>query len=675
MAMNPLLPIIFVLLFHAAHAEPLPPATVGKTGDINLFEHLSYWVDSTGHAPDSKIPWNRPGQFRPAKEGVQWVPKKKFGDMAVWIKFEVTNPSPDPQNYWLQHYDEKMGYMSGYTIQKTALYKVDGSRLDRVDRGYQTLDLRIVVPPKSTMTFVAYEQHTIMWLDSNMLCLDKYHLFNGRERQRVWLDFFHDRVERFYLHSFFMGVLLMIAFASIILFVALLDYMYLYYTFYVLVTLTSTWSFFESEHYFVTYFIAQPIRYTGITEVIWIYSVTFFYLLVTKSLLEKVNDNPKVIKFLEKIIPYFAVLAIVNTMIYIFFYTNRTIPLEWLGGSDIVITGDHSVYSIFNYIIRIVSQIFGVYILYHFWRIGGRLGKMVVIGGIGLLVGVVVGFWMWILGPWPFVPATIQEDPTTWVLLGVVWDLVFYSAALISARFQVARDEGEILRYQWLSDRLDAWKRGEDMYITKMKLHKLRIAPHFLGNTLAGIKRLADTQGSSKQVREYLDGFADMMRLIWVYSQRTHISLSKEIKSLETYLKLEQMLGQSGAQFVFHKEIAPGIDLDNVNVPPIILQPYAENSIRHGFNQGGSHFNIYLRVFEQDDRIHIVMEDDGIGRGASKRTLFVRRDEKKRPSSMVFTKESIERRGGTVIVEDLKDDSGKARGTRVVISFPVDKGE
>ena len=55
------------------------------------------------------------------------------------------------------------------------------------------------------------------------------------------------------------------------------------------------------------------------------------------------------------------------------------------------------------------------------------------------------------------------------------------------------------------------------------------------------------------------------------------------------------------------------IDKENTLVPPLILQPFVENSIWHGIAKKEEHGNIIISIQKQNEMISCIVEDDGAG--------------------------------------------------------------
>jgi len=141
-----------------------------------------------------------------------------------------------------------------------------------------------------------------------------------------------------------------------------------------------------------------------------------------------------------------------------------------------------------------------------------------------------------------------------------------------------------------------------------------QINPHFIFNTLSSIQYYLykkDKISSSK----YLEKFSQLMRNSLYNSQNEFISLKDEVKSLKTYIELEQL--RFDEKFEFFIDIDENIDTYQIKIPAFLIQPYVENSIWHGINQRGQKGIITIDFRLQNDYILCQIVDNGIGRKAS----------------------------------------------------------
>lgn len=133
---------------------------------------------------------------------------------------------------------------------------------------------------------------------------------------------------------------------------------------------------------------------------------------------------------------------------------------------------------------------------------------------------------------------------------------------------------------------------------------------HFIFNALNSIQYYI-IQNDRLSANKYLTRFAKLIRLNLDSSQANTVDLETELERLHLYLELEKMRFKT---FDFEINIDDDIVLSEIKLPPMILQPYVENSIIHGL-QGGKINNgsITIDIVKQDEYIAIKLKDNGIG--------------------------------------------------------------
>ena len=116
---------------------------------------------------------------------------------------------------------------------------------------------------------------------------------------------------------------------------------------------------------------------------------------------------------------------------------------------------------------------------------------------------------------------------------------------------------------------------------TEMEMQALRaqMNPHFIFNSLNSINRFI-LQNNRAQASEYLTKFSKLVRMILQNSQASLITLESELESLELYLNLEAL--RFNYHFDYNITVPKDLDIEVLQVPPLILQPYVENAIWHG---------------------------------------------------------------------------------------------
>ena len=142
----------------------------------------------------------------------------------------------------------------------------------------------------------------------------------------------------------------------------------------------------------------------------------------------------------------------------------------------------------------------------------------------------------------------------------------------------------------------------------KLQLSSIRsqLNPHFLFNSLTGIQNLMN-KNEIDNANRYLSKFARLTRN--VLDDKELISLSQEENLLDDYLQMEQL------RFGFQYEInhSQDLDMDNIEIPSMLLQPFVENAVKHGVAQRLSAGKITIEFFKQAKDLIMTIEDNGSG--------------------------------------------------------------
>ncbi len=149
-----------------------------------------------------------------------------------------------------------------------------------------------------------------------------------------------------------------------------------------------------------------------------------------------------------------------------------------------------------------------------------------------------------------------------------------------------------------------------------LKSLRSQMNPHFIFNALNSVNSFIATN-DERTANKYLSDFSLLMRLVLENSEEDFIPLKKEIELLDLYTKLEHFRFQD--KFDYSIEVDESIDVEEFQIPPMLLQPYIENAVWHGlrYKIEKGHLNIVIRPKSKDE-LSITIADDGIGRARSK---------------------------------------------------------
>lgn len=210
----------------------------------------------------------------------------------------------------------------------------------------------------------------------------------------------------------------------------------------------------------------------------------------------------------------------------------------------------------------------------------------------------------------------------------------------------------------------------EEQYKRKLKeaeMQALRsqMNPHFMFNTLNSINSFI-IEHKTDEASEYLIKFSRLMRDILDNSKHTSIPLKKELQTLKLYLDLESKRLEH--IFDYRIKIAKGVAQETLRVPPLILQPFAENAIWHGLrNKTDRGFLEIMIDMDAGNILHIVIKDNGIGRKAAASFMASQFKHKSYGVDITSSRLRLLSSESSIVMEDLFNETGAAAGTAVHI--------
>ena len=142
---------------------------------------------------------------------------------------------------------------------------------------------------------------------------------------------------------------------------------------------------------------------------------------------------------------------------------------------------------------------------------------------------------------------------------------------------------------------------------TKAELDALhsKVNPHFLYNALNSIADLSITDG--KKARKMTIALADLFRYSINYSHNNYSTINEEVAMTEVYLQIEKIRFEDQLNFSIRVEEEMGDYL----IPRFILQPLAENAVKHGLKATGKMTEIFLEVKRDNSELIINIADNG----------------------------------------------------------------
>jgi signal transduction histidine kinase len=189
------------------------------------------------------------------------------------------------------------------------------------------------------------------------------------------------------------------------------------------------------------------------------------------------------------------------------------------------------------------------------------------------------GSWFWM--------RTRSHVPVYWVIVCAVHALTYYRRSQERER--------------------KALELSASLAQARLQTLKMQLHPHFLFNALNAIATLVHKDPHAAD--DMIANLSNLLRLALDRSELHEVSLRKELEFLDCYLEIEQM--RLGDRLRVEKHIEPSVL--NAQVPVMILQPLAENAIRHGIEPMRNPGLLILRAEREGMCLNLTVSNTGTG--------------------------------------------------------------
>lgn len=150
---------------------------------------------------------------------------------------------------------------------------------------------------------------------------------------------------------------------------------------------------------------------------------------------------------------------------------------------------------------------------------------------------------------------------------------------------------------------------------TQQRLNRARMDPHFFFNALSSIQTLSMDRENSGMVSKLISQFSKIMRQSLESTYDELITVEEEIDFLNNYLTIQNMRFPN--KFDSEIKVDESIEQNELKVPGMLLQPFIENSVEHGFKNINYRGKIDISFAKEKDQLKITISDNGEGFGAS----------------------------------------------------------
>jgi len=160
-------------------------------------------------------------------------------------------------------------------------------------------------------------------------------------------------------------------------------------------------------------------------------------------------------------------------------------------------------------------------------------------------------------------------------------------------------------------------KHKQKILETEQRLNRARMNPHFFFNALASLQAYALQGNDGKSIAVNLSKFSHIMRETLESTYKDYITIGQEIDFLNEYLELQKT--RFPKKFSYYITTGSLVDIDDRIIPSMILQPFVENSIEHGFTGIDYAGIIKIDFKKENENLLITVIDNGKGLAGEER--------------------------------------------------------
>ncbi len=159
--------------------------------------------------------------------------------------------------------------------------------------------------------------------------------------------------------------------------------------------------------------------------------------------------------------------------------------------------------------------------------------------------------------------------------------------------------------------RQQSLKHKKNILETEQRLNRARMNPHFFFNALTALQKFALKENSGQAMASNLSKFSNIMRETLESTYKEYVTIEQEMEFLNEYLEVQKI--RFPQTFSYEVSAAKELEIDELLIPAMIIQPFVENSIEHGF-AGVDYPGSVSVFFKQESKdLLISITDNGKG--------------------------------------------------------------
>jgi ligand-binding sensor domain-containing protein/anti-sigma regulatory factor (Ser/Thr protein kinase) len=284
-------------------------------------------------------------------------------------------------------------------------------------------------------------------------------------------------------------------------------------------------------------------------------------------------------------------------------------------------------------------------------------------------------------GEWSASPSVINFEivPPFWELwwFKSILLIIFIFLIYLMIRFFVRKAEKRAaIKTEFFKKEAAIEKEKTQLYEKavemEMKFLSGQMNPHFTFNAMNSIQHYMLNNEPIK-AQQYLSKYSKLIRLVLENNMHKYVLLHDEIDLMELYMEIESMRFKN--KFTFNIILTEELEEENVEIPPMIIQPYIENAIWHGLFHKKTSGHIEIKFQKELNTIICSIEDNGVGRLFAKQNKLNQKEHNS--VGMLITQQRLQHlhADSTLNIQteitDVLDTDGTIAGTKVVVILPI----